>query len=59
MARKSAEISLDAGSTRVRISRTILGVGGIGLEPTTSAMSTQRSNQLSQPPNGAYYNGEI
>ncbi len=22
-------------------------VGGIGLEPTTSAMSTQRSNQLS------------
>ena len=24
-----------------------VGVGGIGLEPTTFAMSTQRSNQLS------------
>src|SRR5687768_5690389 len=27
-------------------------VGGIGLEPTTSAMSTQCSNQLSYPPEG-------
>jgi hypothetical protein len=31
-------------------------VGGIGLEPTTSAMSKQCSNQLSYPPGtGAYY----
>ena len=27
-------------------------MGGIGLEPTTSAMSKQCSNQLSYPPNG-------
>ena len=32
------------------------GVGGIGLEPTTFAMSTQCSNQLSYPPwAGKYY----
>ena len=28
----------------------LLSVGGIGLEPTTSAMSKQCSNQLSYPP---------
>ena len=34
----------------------LLLVGGIGLEPTTSAMSKQCSNQLSYPPQaGAYY----
>ena len=30
-------------------------VGGIGLEPTTSAMSTQCSNQLSYPPERTNY----
>jgi hypothetical protein len=35
-------------------------VGGIGLEPTTSAMSKQCSNQLSYPPRaGAYYKREL
>jgi hypothetical protein len=34
-------------------------VGGIGLEPTTFAMSTQCSNQLSYPPwAGKYYKRE-
>ncbi len=38
---------LSAWKNQIRIERIISGVGGIGLEPTTFAMSTQRSNQLS------------
>ena len=47
MAQKYAEIAALGVKEPMLDLRIILGVGGIGLEPTTFAMSTQRSNQLS------------
>ena len=47
------KITYSSWSTRFTDYRSLTDlVGGIGLEPTTSAMSTQCSNQLSYPPEG-------